>query len=76
MISNQLVGYSRPSAPTIKPCGVCIKLLAAKIQNPDISVPIATIAVEARCMRLLTRPQPKSIIPKNEASKKKAVNTS
>jgi hypothetical protein len=50
--------------------------LADKIQKAEIKVPTATIQVEAKCILRLTRPHPKSIIPKKEASRKKAVNTS
>src|SRR3990167_1516503 len=76
MISSQLRGFKRPSCKTSKPCGVCIQLLAAIIQNAEISVPIATMQVAAKCILALTRFNPKSIIPKKEASRKKAVSTS
>ena len=40
-----------------------------------MNVPIATMHVEAKCILLLTLPQPNNMIPRNEASKKKAVKT-
>src|SRR5690606_3950899 len=65
-----------PPSLTSNPIGVCIQLFADKIQKADINVPIATMTVAIKCIFLLTLPQPKSIIPKKEASKKNAVNTS
>ena len=59
-----------------KPVGVCIQLLAERIQKAEIRVPTATITVAVKCMRRLTRFQPKSMMPRNEASRKKAVSTS
>lgn len=50
--------------------------MADKIQKAERSVPKATMTVEAKCMRGLTRFQPNSITPKKEASRKKAVKTS
>ena len=60
----------------LKPCGVCIQLLEDKIQNIEIQVPAATMAVAKKCARGPTRPQPNSMIPRKPASKKKALSTS
>ena len=48
MIANQSTGTTRPFDDS-KPCGVCIQLLEARIQNAEISVPIATISVAKKC---------------------------
>ena len=37
------------SVSMVKPCGVCIQLLDARIQKVDISVPSATMQVEKKC---------------------------
>jgi alginate O-acetyltransferase complex protein AlgI len=55
---------------------VCIHLFADNIQKADIKVPIATMQVAKKCIPLLTLSHPNSIIPKKDASKKKAVSTS
>ena len=73
---SQLVGYSKPSVPMRKPWGVCIQLLADRIQKAEIRVPAATMTVEAKCILGLTRFQPNNITPRNDASRKKAVRTS
>ena len=59
-----------------KPCGVCIQLLEARIQNVEINVPMATITVEKKCKPRPTRFQPNSMTPRKPASRKKAVRTS
>src|ERR1700752_436327 len=58
------------------PAGVCIQLLADRIQNADISVPIATATAASVCSHGGTRFQPNSNTPRNVASRKKATNTS
>jgi hypothetical protein len=63
---------SRISYPT----GVCIQLLAERIQNADIRVPPATAIAESVCSHGGTRFQPNSITPRNVASRKKATSTS
>ncbi len=75
MTLNQSTGTMRPCS-IAKPCGVCMKLLDARIQKVEISVPSATISVAKKCARGLTRSQPNSITPRNPASRKKAVSTS
>ncbi|KGX44213.1 cytochrome bd ubiquinol oxidase subunit I domain protein [Burkholderia pseudomallei MSHR2138] len=75
MIANQSVGTTWPSTIS-KPCGVCIQLFDARIQNVEISVPIATISVAPKCARGLTRFQPNSMMPRKPASRKNAVITS
>ena len=50
--------------------------MADRIQKAEISVPAATITVAAKCILGPTRFQPKSMTPRNEASRKKAVRTS
>ncbi len=75
MIANQSTGTTMPSMISW-PCGVCIQLLDARIQNVEISVPTATMSVEKKCSRSPTRFQPNSITPRKPASRKKAVSTS
>src|SRR5258708_18713931 len=58
------------------PAGVCIQELSARIQNAETVVPKATIIVDAMCTQSGTRFMPKSITPRNVASRKKAVSTS
>ena len=58
------------------PAGVCIQLLAERIQNADISVPAATAIAESVCSHGGMRFQPNSIAPRNVASRKKATMTS
>ncbi len=63
---------SRISYPT----GVCIQLLADKIQNAESSVPPATASAASVCSHGGIRSQPKSSTPRNVASRKKAASTS
>src|SRR4029077_14104798 len=58
------------------PAGVCIQLLAERIQNADVAVPNATIAAESISSHGGTRLQANSSTPRNVASRKKAVSTS
>ncbi len=58
------------------PAGVCIQLLADRIQNADSPVPTATMMVESTCSHGGTRFQPNSMTPRKVASRKKAVSTS
>ncbi len=58
------------------PAGVCIQLLAERIQNAEIAVPTATAMAENTCSQGGTRFQPNSMMPRNVASRKKAVSTS
>ena len=58
------------------PAGVCIQLLAERIQNAEIAVPTATIAAESVESQGGTRFQPNSSTPRKVASRKKAVSTS
>ena len=58
------------------PAGVCIQLLAARIQNADSDVPTATSTAESTCRFGETRFQPNNMMPRKEASRKKAVSTS
>ena len=73
--AHQSTGWNMPS--TISwPCGVCIQLLAERIQKVENSVPSATMQVEKKCSFGDTRFQPNSITPRKLASRKKAVSTS
>src|SRR6266446_6774001 len=45
---SQSTGTTRPLMIS-KPCGVCIQLLEARIQNAEMSVPIATMIVAKKC---------------------------
>ncbi len=58
------------------PAGVCIQLLAARIQNAESEVPMATSTAESTCRFGDTRLQPNSMMPRNDASRKNAVSTS
>ncbi len=58
------------------PVGVCIHELRARIQKAESVVPTATASAETRCTPGLTRFMPKSMIPRNVASRKKAVKIS
>ena len=60
----------------VKPAGVCMKLLADRIQNAEIAVPSATMQVAKKCTHFGTRFQPNSMMPRKPASRKKAVSTS
>ena len=75
MTSHQSTGKKMPLRIS-KPAGVCIQLLAEIIQNVEIRVPAATIKVATKCSLGPTRSHPKSMIPRNPASRKNAVNTS
>jgi hypothetical protein len=50
--------------------------LAARIQNAEITVPMATMMEENTCSAIGTRPQPNSMTPRKVASRKNAVRTS
>jgi hypothetical protein len=76
MTAIQSVGNISPFFGHAEPGGVCIQLLAERIQKAEIRVPEATMRVAAKCILGLTRFQPKSMTPRNEASRKKAVRTS
>src|SRR5690606_16298272 len=73
--SRQEVTWKIPSTSST-PCGVCIQLLADRIQNVESSVPSVTMQVERKCSRSDTRFQPNSITPRKVASRKNAVSTS
>ena len=75
MIAHQSTGRNMPSTISC-PCGVCIQLLAARIQNVENSVPSATMQVARKCSFGDTRFQPNSITPRKLASRKNAVSTS
>ncbi len=50
MIAGQLSpGRKWPRASTTKPVGVCIQLLALRIQKAEMNVPSATMQVAAKC---------------------------
>src|SRR5689334_13784641 len=49
MISHHEAGWNTPCASTTWPCGVCIQLFAAMIQNVEINVPSATMQVAKKC---------------------------
>ena len=58
------------------PAGVCIQLLAERIQNAEIAVPIATMIADSTCSQRGTRLPPNSMMPRKVASRKNAVSTS
>ena len=58
------------------PAGVCIQLLADRIQNAEIAVPTATIDRREHVQPARHPFQPNSMTPRNVASRKKAVSTS
>ena len=60
----------------VQPAGVCIQLLAAKIQVADSKVPTATMQVAKKCSFGPTLLMPNSMTPRNPASRKKAESTS
>src|SRR3954466_10761607 len=53
-IAPQSTGKNRPSRISY-PAGVCIQLLAARIQNEEISVPSATMQAAKKCRPRGTR---------------------
>jgi len=75
-MSNQFFGTKRPPLPMAKPVGVCIQELAVRIQPIEVSVPAETMQVESQCSFGPTRFIPNSMMPRNPASRKKAVSTS
>ena len=75
MIASQSTGKATPSRISW-PAGVCIQLLAARIQNAEIAVPTATTIADSTCSHGGTRFQPNSMMPRNVASRKNAVSTS
>src|SRR5512137_599608 len=58
------------------PAGVCIQELAAKIQKDERRVPKETRHVARKWISRRTLVQPKIMMPRNPASRKKAVSTS
>ena len=74
-IAHQSVAWATPSRSS-NPCGVCIQLFSTMIQKADIVVPKATRTVAPICAQAGTREKPNSMIPRNTASRKKAVSTS
>ena len=75
MIATQSFGKNRPSMISY-PAGVCIQLLAARIQKEENSVPPATITAAMKCTQRGTSVRPNSSTPRNAASRKKAVSPS
>ena len=75
MISRQLVACATPSI-IVKPTGVCIQLLRARIQKAERVVPSATSSVAPVCTQAGTVRKPNSITPRNVDSRKNAVRTS
>ena len=75
MIAHQSVAKATPSRIS-KPAGVCIHEFRTRIQKADIVVPKATRKVAVVCSQPGTRLAPKSMMPRNTASRKKAVITS
>src|SRR3984885_9206094 len=67
---SQSTGTTRPLTIS-KPCGACIQLLEARIQNAEISVPVATMIVAKKCRPGPTLFHPNSATPRNPASRKK-----
>src|ERR1700682_2411060 len=61
---SQSTGTTRPLMIS-KPCGVCIQLLEARIQNAEMTVPIATMTVAKKCRPGPTFFHPNSITPRN-----------
>ncbi len=74
-IAHQSVACATPSRNS-KPAGVCIHEFSTRIQKADIVVPKATSTVASVWTQLGTRRKPNSMIPRNVASRKKAVSTS
>ncbi len=74
-IAHQSVACATPSRSS-KPWGVCIQEFSTRIQKALIVVPKATRKVAPVCTQPGTRRKPKSMIPRNVASRKKAVSTS
>ena len=72
---HQSVTTRRPSSQAT-PSGVCIQLFADMIHADESTVPSATMQVAKKCSFGPTRPSPKSMIPRNPPSRKKAVSTS
>jgi hypothetical protein len=72
---HQSVTKKRPSRSSA-PAGVCIQLLAERIQNEESSVPRATAQAARKWMPFGTRSRPNSRMPRNAASRKNAVTTS
>ena len=76
MTAHQSSGTNWPAALMPWPAGVCIQLLADRIQKADRSVPTATISVAKKCRPRPTRFMPNSMTPRKPASRKKADSTS
>src|SRR5690606_41020772 len=74
MASRQLPTTNIPSVSSV-PTGVCIQLLAARIQKVEIIVPNATIQAANRCTPGGTLLRPNSSTPRKAASRKNAVTT-
>src|SRR4030042_6174670 len=62
--------------PHSNPAGVCIQELAARIQKEERIVPKETRHVAKKWISRRTLFQPKIMMPRNPASRKKAVSTS
>ena len=75
IIAHQSTAWATPSRIS-KPAGVCIQEFSASIQKADSVVPKATRKVARVCTRFETRLKPNSMMPRNTASRKKAVSTS
>ena len=73
--SSQSKGKKRPLTME-KPFGVCIQLLATRIQKVDKSVPTATIRAAKKCTHGGTSLRPNSSTPRKPASRKNAVSPS
>ena len=75
MTWNQSVGKKRPLI-TSKPAGVCIQLLAARIQNDEKRVPSNTMTEARKCAQGGTSLRPNKSTPRKAASRKNAVSPS
>ena len=75
MMAHQSVAKATPSRSS-KPAGVCIQEFSTRIQNADIVVPNATRNVASVCIQFGTLRKPNNMMPRNVASRKKAVSTS
>ena len=71
-IASQSVAWATPSRIS-NPAGVCIHELSARIQKADAVVPTATRTVARVCTQFATLRKPNSMMPRNTASRKKAV---
>jgi len=76
MMASQVERIRRAVCASRGRWGVCIQLLADRIQKAEIAVPAATKAADITCSQGGTRRQPNSITPRKVDSRKKAVSTS